>query len=173
MFIISAVGRDRPGMAHALAQTLFEAGCNLEDTTMTRLSGEFAMILIVSPPLGLELSELQHKLSSLEASHGLWVSLRQVADEDEASQAATSRFIVTAYGPDNTGLLAHMAGAFAQHGVNLTDVQTRVAGEAYVMLFEVEAPPEFSEDVLRAGVNRAAQEIGVSATVRALEEDVL
>jgi len=104
MFIISAVGRDRPGMAHALAQTLFEAGCNLEDTTMTRLSGEFAMILIVSPPLGLELSELQQKLSSLEASHGLYVSLRQVADEDEASQAATSRFIVTAYGPDNTGL---------------------------------------------------------------------
>jgi len=52
-------------------------------------------------------------------------------------------------------------------------IRACVAGGAYVMLFEVEAPPEFSEDVLRAGVNRAAQEIGVSATVRALEEDVL
>ena len=50
MFIITAVGPDQPGMAHALAQRLFDAGCNLEDTTMTRLSGQFAMILVVSAP---------------------------------------------------------------------------------------------------------------------------
>jgi len=174
MFIISAVGRDRPGMAHALAQTLFEAGCNLEDTTMTRLSGEFAMILIVRAPMGLTLEALGQKLASLEASHGLWVSLRDIADEEAAPQAPGPRFIVTAYGPDNTGLLARMAQSFSSLGVNLTDVQTRVAGNGvYVMLFEIEAPPALSEDELRAAIDRAAEEIGVSASLRALEEDVL
>lgn len=174
MFIISAVGRDRPGMAHALAQHLFEAGCNLEDTTMTRLSGEFAMILIVSPPPGLALELLRQRLSSLEASHGLWVSLRDIEDEEASPEPAAPRFIVTAYGPDNAGLLARMAGAFAAHKVNLTDVQTRMAGnEVYVMLFEVEAPPGLSEDDLRLAVEKAAGEMGVSASVRALEEDVL
>lgn len=174
MFIISAVGRDRPGMAHALAQTLFEAGCNLEDTTMTRLSGEFAMILIVSPPPDLALSDLQDKLSPLESSHGLWISLRDIADEEAEPDEPSARFIVTAYGPDNTGLLARMAGAFAAQGANLTDVQTRVTGnDVYVMIFEVEAPPSLSEDELRASVDAAARQIGVSASVRVLEEDVL
>ena len=175
MFIVSAVGRDRPGMAHALAQALFEAGCNLEDTTMTRLSGEFAMILIVSPPAELSIEQLQQKLAGLEASHGLWVSLRDISGEDEPADESAARFIVTVYGPDNTGLLARMAGAFAAHGVNLTDVQTRVVsnGGVYVMLFEVEAPPTLSEDDLRVAVESAAAEIGVSVTLRPLEENVL
>lgn len=174
MFIVSAVGRDRPGMAHALAQALFESGCNLEDTTMTRLSGEFAMILIVSPPPGFAMPDLQEKLRPLETSHGLWVSLRDIEDEDEAVEENAPRFIVTAYGPDNTGLLARMAGVFAVQGVNLTDVQTRLAGNGvYVMIFEVESPPALSEDALRAAVDEAATQIGVSANVRALEEDVL
>ena len=175
MFIVSAVGRDRPGMAHALAQALFEAGCNLLDTTMTRLSGEFAMILIVSPPAELSVEQLQEKLAGLEASHGLWVSLRAFSGEDTPGEEGAARYIVTAYGPDNTGLLARMAGAFATRRVNLTDVQTRVAsnGGVYVMLFEVEAPPALSEDDLRAAVESAAQEIGVSATLRPLEENVL
>jgi glycine cleavage system transcriptional repressor len=174
MFIVSAVGRDRPGMAHALAQALFESGCNLEDTTMTRLSGEFAMILIVSPPPGLAVPELQEKLRPLEASHGLWVSLRDIDDEDERLDESAPRFIVTAYGPDNTGLLARMAAVFAHHSVNLTDVQTRLAGNGvYVMIFQVEAPPSLSEESLRAAVDEAAVQMGVSASVRALEEDVL
>ena len=174
MFIISAVGRDRPGMAHALAQTLFQAGCNLEDTTMTRLSGEFAMILIVEPPADLTPEALQQKLAGLESSHGLWVSLRDIADEEEAPNEQAARFIITAYGPDNTGLLARMAGAFASLGVNLTDVQTRVTGnDVYVMIFQVEAPPALSEDELRAAVGQAAAEIGDSAGVRLLEEEVL
>jgi glycine cleavage system transcriptional repressor len=175
MFIVSAVGRDRPGMAHALAQALFEANCNLEDTTMTRLSGEFAMILIVSPPAALSIEALQQKLSTLESSHGLWVSLRDIGDEPPQSEKSQARFIVTAYGPDNTGLLARMARAFSEQNVNLTDVQTRVAsnGGVYIMLFEVEAPPTLSEPDLRAAIESAASEIGVSATLRPLEEDVL
>ena len=53
-------------------------------------------------------------------------------------------------------------------------LDTRVAGNGvYVMIFEVEAPPRVGEDELRAAVAESAREIGVSATVRALEEDVL
>ena len=58
MLIITAVGPDKPGMAHAVAQILFESGCNIEDTTMTRLSGQFSMILAVEPPRGASIEGL-------------------------------------------------------------------------------------------------------------------
>ncbi|HEX8834240.1 MAG TPA: ACT domain-containing protein, partial [Abditibacteriaceae bacterium] len=65
MIIITAVGADQPGMAHAVVSRLAEAGCNIEDTTMTRLSGEFAMILIVSPPEGVAVENLQQLLQPI------------------------------------------------------------------------------------------------------------
>ena len=173
MFIVSAVGRDRPGMAHALAQALFEAGCNLEDTTMTRLSGEFAMILIVSPPPGLQLESLQEKLRAVEASHGLFVALRDISDEEHEDGGSSSPYIVTCYGPDDEGLLARMTGVFARHGANLTDVQSRVSGDAYVMIFQIEAPLDLEAGVLQHALDEAAHAIGVTASLRPLEEEVI
>jgi glycine cleavage system transcriptional repressor len=175
MFIITAIGSDRPGMAHAIADALFQAGCNIEDTTMTRLSGEFAMILIVSPPPPIGLNELTSLLSPLETSHGLFINVRAIVDAPQSTLESAARFIVTVYGPDKAGLLARITGVFAAHDVNLTDVQSRVAshGGVYVMLFEIEAPPELDESTLREALEMTGREIGVSVSLRALEEDVI
>lgn len=179
MIIITAAGRDHPGMAHALAQILSDSGCNIEDTTMTRLSGEFAMILIVSPPD----SETDHeqfiynlatKLAPLETSHGLFVGLRDISNE-RSEPSSTPRYILSVYGPEKTGLLAAMTGVLAEHGVNITDVQTRVAGggAVYVMMFELELPQGLAEENLQAAIQDAAQSRGLQASLRLLEEETL
>ena len=175
MFIITAVGRDRPGMAHALARTLAEMGCNLEDTTMTRLSGEFAMILIVTPPSEIGRDELEQALQPLHESHGLLLMVRAIDEESAPQNSEVSRYIVTAYGPDGVGLLASMSGVFARHDVNLTDVQTRnaVAGSVYVMIFEIELPKTSNVETLRAALDEQAEQSGVTLSLRPLDEDVL
>ena len=175
MFIITAVGRDRPGMAHALARTLAEMGCNLEDTTMTRLSGEFAMILIVTPPLEIGRDELESALKSLHESHGLFIMVRAIDDEIASESGDISRYIVTVYGPDSVGLLASISGVFARHDVNLTDVQTRnaVSGSVYVMIFEIELPTNSNLENLRAALDKQAEQSGVMLSLRPLDEEVL
>ena len=45
-FILSAVGRDRPGLVADLAQLVFDCEANLEDSRMTLLGNEFAAILL-------------------------------------------------------------------------------------------------------------------------------
>jgi glycine cleavage system transcriptional repressor len=179
MIIITAVGPDRPGMAHAVAQVLADAGCNLEDTTMTRLAGEFAMILIVTPPDELSLPELQARLAPLETSHDLLINSRAIAAEssinahEETEQAP--RFIVSAYGAEHSGLLAKLTGVFAAHQVNITDVQSRVAsaGSVYVMLFEVQLPDALEAADLERALEEAGREIGMTINLRPLEEDTL
>jgi glycine cleavage system transcriptional repressor len=59
--VISAVGKDRPGIVAGVSKVLFEAGCNLEDSSMTILEGEFAMILVVSLPEALKIEQLDKK----------------------------------------------------------------------------------------------------------------
>jgi predicted amino acid-binding ACT domain protein len=47
-FIVSAIGRDRPGIVADLAQLVFDCEANLEDSRMTLLGNEFAAILLCS-----------------------------------------------------------------------------------------------------------------------------
>ncbi|MBX9691827.1 MAG: hypothetical protein K2Z81_05540, partial [Cyanobacteria bacterium] len=41
--VLTGVGRDRVGIVAELSQVLFEFGCNLLDSSMTLLRGEFAV----------------------------------------------------------------------------------------------------------------------------------
>ena len=172
MFIITAVGPDTPGMAHALAQELFEAQCNLKDTTMTRLSGQFAMILAVAPPADLTLAALQARLQPLRDSHRLTIDVAPAPVQSPSAPAAP-RHILTAYGPETSGLLARLTQVLAEQRVNVTDVQTRVAsaGMVYVMLLELELPLDMGAEGLEDELRRRAPDLQVS--LRALEEETL
>src|SRR5687768_13196404 len=109
MIIITATGRDRPGMVAALSQILFEANCNIEDTTMTRLSGEFAMILVVSPPHGASTRDLAELLKPLRESHGLHIVCSELdRDAIQSTPDDATRFILSVYGADKTGLVARI-----------------------------------------------------------------
>jgi tRNA pseudouridine38-40 synthase len=47
-FALSAIGRDRPGIVADLAELIYECDCNLEDSSMTILGTEFAVLLLLS-----------------------------------------------------------------------------------------------------------------------------
>jgi glycine cleavage system transcriptional repressor len=48
LFALSAIGRDRPGIVADLAELIYECDCNLEDSRMTILGSEFAVLLLLS-----------------------------------------------------------------------------------------------------------------------------
>ena len=43
MLSLSAIGKDRTGIVSSISEILFKLGCNIEDSTMTLLSGQFAV----------------------------------------------------------------------------------------------------------------------------------
>ncbi|MCZ6785066.1 MAG: hypothetical protein O7G30_17340, partial [Proteobacteria bacterium] len=47
-FILSAIGGDRPGLVADLARLIYDADANLEDSRMTILGSDFAVILLCS-----------------------------------------------------------------------------------------------------------------------------
>ena len=46
--VLSVLGSDRTGIVRELSKSILDAGCNVEDSRMTVLGGEFALIMLVS-----------------------------------------------------------------------------------------------------------------------------
>ena len=80
-YVITAVGKDRPGIVAGVTEVLFDLGGNIEDSSMTILAGEFAMILIVSLPDGVVLGDVEEKLDTVRRSLHLVLSIKELGPD--------------------------------------------------------------------------------------------
>jgi glycine cleavage system transcriptional repressor len=174
-FAVSVFGRDRPGIVAAVTRVLADAGCNLEDTSMTILRGHFAMMLVVAGPAGVDAAGLEAGLDPVAGRLDLQVSVRPVTDEVTTAVGGGLRYAAAVYGADRPGLVARVSEALAAHQVNIVDLQTRVVGEpdpVYAMHFELEVPAGRAAQV-EADLRAVADELGVQSSFEPDEADVL
>jgi glycine cleavage system transcriptional repressor len=80
---------------------------------------------------------------------------------------------VTVHGADRLGIVARLASVIARAGGNITDLSTRLVGDLYVLIAEVDLPIEVSVEALRREISRVAAELGVDASLRPVERDDL
>jgi len=66
--VISALGKDRPGLVNQLSHAILDAGCNIQDSRMTVLGGEFALMLLVTGPWN-AVGKLESQTKALEKKH--------------------------------------------------------------------------------------------------------
>ena len=71
------------------------------------------------------------------------------------------------------GIVSAMAGLVASYGGNVTDLTTRLAGTLYVLIAEVELPADADVAALDQQLTSLAAELGVEATLRPAESDLL
>jgi glycine cleavage system transcriptional repressor len=174
-FAVSVFGRDRPGIVAAVTGVLAEAGCNLEDTSMTILRGHFAMMLVVLGPAGSGADQLEARLGPVAGRLDLQISVRPVTDEITAAAGRGARYAAAVYGADRPGLVARVSAALAAHQVNIVDLQTRVVGEpdpVYAMHFELEVPAGRAAQV-EADLRAVAAELGVEVSFHPDDADLL
>jgi glycine cleavage system transcriptional repressor len=174
--VVWTLGTDRPGIAAAITGPLFEHGCNLEDTSMTILSGQFAMVLVVELPDGVGVVELERALREPADRLDLGLAVRAIGAE-EAAVTAGEHCVLSVYGADRPGIVHRVVTHLAEASVNVTDLATRVIGDAddpvYAMVLEVTLPTALAVDDLRTGLTALAVELGVEASIRVADADVL
>ena len=166
---ITVVGHDRPGIIARTAEVLSAYGMNLEDSSMTLLRGHFAMTLICAGSTAAAEVE-QALVAAMDPS--LAVTVLPVPDELDR-QPVGSTYLVTVHGADRLGIVARLAGTIAAAGGNITDLTTRLTGELYVLVAEVDLPPAADVPALRAALAAASRELGVDTTLRRIENDDL
>lgn len=174
--MLTAFGQDRPGIVAALAEGLSQLGCNIEDTCMTRLRGEFTMMVMVRLPRHLPPDTLAERLTPFISSLGLTVLCREVPAQaaERGADPDLPVFILSVYGADHPGIVAQVARMVADHGGNITDMNTRVVGAAdrpvYVMILEVQMPAGSRPEALGHALDLLKPSLGVDLTFRPLEQ---
>lgn len=167
---ITVLGHDRPGIIAEATGILAGVGLNLEDSTMTLLRGHFAMMLISSGDASA--AEIEEALSPLAADGSLNVAVREVPEERVPEWDGTS-WVLTVHGGDRPGIVSSVVGEVASVGGNITDLTTRLAGDLYLLVAEVDLPAGVDVDALRDRLREVAAGLGVGATMHQVEADEL
>jgi len=177
--MLTAFGQDRPGIVAALAEGLFRIGCNIEDTCMTRLRGEFAMMVMVRLPDGLSADDLAEHLMPHTSRHQLTVLCRELPSQaaERKAERGPDIYMLSVYGADHPGIVARVARVVADHGANITDMNTRVIGDSerpvYVMVLEIQVPVTTDSAALQLALDQLKPSLGVDLTFRHLEQFTL
>ncbi|HET6153716.1 MAG TPA: ACT domain-containing protein [Marmoricola sp.] len=169
LLAITVLGHDRPGIIAGTTGVLADLGLNIEDSTMTLLRGHFAMMLISEGST--DASTVEEALGGLTVDGTLSVSVREVPAEQAPSRGTA--YLLSVHGGDRPGIVSTMIGRIADAGGNVTDLTTRLAGDLYVLLAEVDLPASADPDALARALAGAGAAVGVEVTLRALESDDL
>lgn len=169
LLAITVLGQDRPGIIAEATGALKGLGLNIEDSTMTLLRGHFAMMLICQGPASA--GEVEEHLAPLTADGSLTVAVREVSAPK--TTAGNASYLLSVHGGDRPGIVSRLVGEVANVDGNITDLATRLAGDLYVLTAEVDLPAGVDAAQLESALKAAAAELGVDASLRALEADEL
>jgi glycine cleavage system transcriptional repressor len=167
---ITVLGHDRPGIIAETTDGLAELGLNLEDSTMTLLRGHFAMMLICAGTA--TAAEIKAALAPLTADGSLSVSVREVPEERVEPAVGTS-WVLTVHGGDRPGIVSAVVSEVAAAGGNITDLTTRLAGDLYLLVAEIDLPAAADTQAVEVAIQEAAARVGVVATMWPAEADDL
>ncbi len=169
-YAITVLGHDRPGIIAEATECLAVLGLNLEDCTMTLLRGHFAMMLVCAGDL--EGSAIEEALAPLTGDGTLGVTVREIPVEEPAAGVGTP-WVLTVHGSDRPGIVSAVVARVADVGGNITDLTTRLAGDLYLLIAEIDLPEGADAAALEVAIGAAAAELGVGATLRPAEADDL
>jgi glycine cleavage system transcriptional repressor len=176
-FALSAIGRDRPGIVADLAELIYECDCNLEDSSMTILGSEFAVLLLLTG----EAAGVEQRLSSackrVEWEKRLTVFFRPL-DGEPLSYGISHRatpFELQAVGVDKAGIVARVARCLASRQINITHMSTASRPEPgtgtpiYHMKIRMDVPEHVDQGALRHELDAVAQSLHIDVTLHAVD----
>lgn len=120
LLVLSAIGQDRPGLVNDLTAHIVDAGCNIVDSRMTVLGGEFAILMMLEGPWG-SIAKLESQIPGLQKKLDLTLISRRT--EDRAPSAGRP-YQVEVVAMDHPGIVHQLAGFFSARNINIQDLYT-------------------------------------------------
>ena len=166
-FILSAIGRDRPGLVSELARLVLDSRRQprglAHDDPRHRLRGDPALLVARRRRGG---SRSRWASKRLERDHGLTILIRELAAGRRPAIPApgTRLYRVEAAGEDRAGIVAGICGVLAEHGVNIVELDTQSrpgpgGAPHYQMTIRAEVPDAVEPRTLREALDREADRL--------------
>lgn len=169
--VITAIGADRSGIVNSLTEVLLNAKLNIEDSRMSILGGEFAVILLVTGETSAT-ETLINQQASIEEQ--LQLSLMIKPTTNRSAHDDTTAYRVQVEGMDNPGIVHKLTRYLAQYSINITNLQTHsshaphTGTPMFTVQMQVDIPSSADIDTIQQGFSKTCDELSMDAEFTAL-----
>ena len=118
---ITALGKDRPGIVNELSDAITANQLNIEDSRMSVLGGEFAILMLASGS-SQSIEEFMALTGKLEDKLGMRLLVKPTSKEQESLPLAL--YDVEVVSIDHPGIVRDIANFFSARHINIVDLDT-------------------------------------------------
>ena len=122
--VLSAIGTDRVGIVDDLSGAVTAHGCNIEESKMAVLGGEFAVIMLIS---GAQegVDSLCRALGQVSERLSLRIECRPTREPRAVTDGRP--YVLEAVSLDTPGIVHSVTAILRGHGINIEDLETDTA----------------------------------------------
>lgn len=134
--VIAALGEDRPGLVEKLSRWVLDSDCNIADSRMMVMGGEFAVLLLVTGNWN-KLARLESQLEQAQEQLGMTLNIKRT--EHKEQRGGFLPYGVDVVALDHPGIVHNLAEFFSQRNINIQDLSTSSYSAAHTgtLMFSV------------------------------------
>ena len=172
LLVLTALGEDRPGIIANLADKVVKYDCNITESRMSLLGGEFAVIMLVEGKWN-NVAKLEAALSNMEAELGIQLTSKRTETRQMASKAIP--YTVEVLAMDNPGIVHNVSSFFSSRKINIHDVESSCfnaphTGTAmFTLNMTIEVPSETHIATLREDFMEFSDEYNLDAIIEPIK----
>ncbi len=170
-YIMTAFGHDRTGILAEVSKVLYENGCNLEDSEMTRLADEIALIFLFSSGREDIEETLSREFHRLEVEKGLPTYFRRVKNKPEIEERKGTKHDLHIEGVDQVGIIYAISIFLAEKDINIVHLRSErnlspLSGTAiYKINLEITRPETISFEEMKKGLRKVGDQLHVDIQI--------
>lgn len=119
--LLTAVGTDRIGIVDDLSKEILDRSCNIEESRMSLLGGDFAILVLISGPED-RLEKLHSDKGVLEKRLRLVIQMRYTSAT--AQKTGAIPYILESSSLDTPGIVHSVSTLLRKYSINITDLET-------------------------------------------------
>ena len=120
--VLTAVGNDHPGIVDRLSMAIVENGCNIMDSRMTVLGGEFAVLLLIAGKWN-ALAKLENALNGIKEELDLFIQTKRTEMSSQPDKKLLA-YRVEVVAIDHPGIVYQIASFFSAREINIRELVT-------------------------------------------------
>jgi glycine cleavage system transcriptional repressor len=164
-YMLTLVGKDQPGIVAGVTTALFDADCNLGETSMIRLGENFTVMMMVQ---GSGTDALRNALQSVVEA--MQLALHIDAIEPGLHQRLVPDVCILVHGADRAGIVSQVTSKAERAGLNILDLESDVGGTESdpIYILQIEGVAQRGVDAIQEAL-APLQSNGVKVDVRPIE----
>ena len=168
VYVVDVMSDDHPGIVAAVTNAVETLNGNIDSCSQTVLGGYFTLIMIVSLPQPIDSDELARRVAAADSDTAAYQVLVRPARLALAPPppGGVDRFVITAFGRDQPGIVRRFSQYLAGKDINITDLFGDRQGEDFVLIGQLEVPSHWDIRMLQADLEQMGSELGFAVKLQ-------